>query len=190
MIKINNLSFSYGKNIILKDLNLNIKKGDRICLTGKSGIGKTTLLKIIIGLLKGYEGSVKINNNAKFSVVFQEDRLLPFKTVIQNLTLFAIQESALEALEALGVLEVADKYPAQLSGGQARRVAIARALATKGDIYILDEPFNAIDQENIAVAANYINKITAGKTLIAVSHMENAAALLNATTVDIKNLMC
>ncbi|MBQ6816655.1 MAG: ABC transporter ATP-binding protein [Clostridia bacterium] len=189
MIQISNLSFSYGKNTVLKNLNLNIKKGDRICLMGKSGIGKTTLLKIIIGLIKGYEGSVKINNNAKFSVVFQEDRLLPFKTVAQNLALFATRDSALEALEALGVLDVADKYPAQLSGGQARRVAIARALATKGDIYVLDEPFNAIDQENIAVAANYINKITAEKTLIAVSHMENAAALLNAATVDIENLM-
>lgn len=184
MINIKNLTFSYGEKKIFENFNLKINDGSRICLSGESGIGKTTLLRLIMGLEKDYEGVCEVSGK-KIVAVFQEDRLLPFKTVMENITLFASKDSALEALEALGIGDAANSYPSQLSGGMARRVAIARALCAEGDIYIFDEPFNGIDAENTKRVAEYINKKTQGKTVIAVSHKDNAAQILNADVVDI-----
>ncbi len=184
MIKIENISFHYGDNKIFKDFSLKLENGERVCLFGQSGIGKTTLLRIIMGLEKPISGSVD-TENSEISAVFQEDRLLPFKTVIENITLFADESNAKECLEALGIGNAAELYPAELSGGMARRVAIARALACSADVYILDEPFSGLDSENIKNAAEFINKKTEGKILIAVSHSAEDAQLLRARIVDI-----
>lgn len=187
MIEIKNLSFSYGENKIFNNLNLKVNKGERIILRGESGVGKTTLLRLILGLEKAKKGEINLNGS-KISVVFQEDRLLPFKTVLENLTLFADEKTVLESLSLLGLSEAANLYPAELSGGMARRVSIARALSVEADIYILDEAFSGLDSENIEKAARFINEKTAGKILIAVSHNENDANLLNAVMIDIERL--
>ncbi len=187
MIEIKNLSFSYGENKIFNNLNLKVNKGERIILRGESGVGKTTLLRLILGLEKANEGEINLNG-AKVSVVFQEDRLLPFKTVKENLTLFADEEIVLDSLDKLGLFEAVNLYPAELSGGMARRVAIARALSIEADIYILDEAFTGLDTENIEKAARFINEKTAGKILICVSHNEKDASLLNTTVLDIDSL--
>lgn len=189
MIEIKNLSFSFGAHKIFDNLCLKIEDGERVILSGASGVGKTTLLRLILGLEKAKSGTVD-TENAKISAVFQEDRLLPFKTVMENLTLFTDEKNAAECLAALQIAEANGLYPAELSGGMARRVAIARALSVDADIYIFDEAFTGLDEENKAIAADFINKKTAGKILIAVSHDSADAALLNAKILDINSLIC
>ena len=189
MIKIKNLSFSYGKNKIFKDLSLEITNGERIILSGQSGIGKTTLLRLIMGLEKAKKGTIDIEN-AKISAVFQEDRLLPFKTVKENLTLFTDEKTVSECLKKLGLSETGELYPTELSGGMARRVALARAMSVDADIYILDEAFTGLDEENKRTAIEFTNEKTKGKILIAVSHNSEDALLLGASTLDINALVC
>lgn len=177
MISIKNLFFSYGKGReILHDLTVDIKDGDRICLFGESGSGKSTLLRLIEGLEVPKSGSVDVSG--KITAVFQDDRLLPFKTVLQNAQGFTKSSRATSVLEELGMGAELDKYPSELSGGMARRVALARALAYGGDIYIFDEPFNGMDEENISAAADLINRETEGKTVILVTHDVKEAELL------------
>ena len=170
MISFKNVHFSYGKKSVLTDFNLQINKGDRVALCGESGVGKTTVLRLIMGLEKAVKGTVVIDGDKKITAVFQEDRLLPFKTVMQNLTLFGNGESAKKILSELGLLDVADKYPSALSGGMARRISIARALNSGGDIFIFDEPFNGIDEENVKLTAALIKHYTDNKTVVMVSH--------------------
>ena len=183
MINFKNVNFSYGKKQVLSNFNLQIKNGERIALCGESGVGKTTVLRLIMGLEKINSGEMQIKSN-KITTVFQEDRLLPFKTVMENLTLFGSQENAQKILGELGLLDVADKYPAALSGGMARRISIARALIKGGDIFILDEPFNGIDEENVKLTAALINSYTFNKTLIMVSHNKRDIELLNCSAVQ------
>ena len=122
--------------------------GQVAALVGPSGCGKTTLLRIIVGLDRDFEGSVELPPHGRLGVVFQEPRLLPWRTVEQNVRLAAPQadEAALSALFAtLGLAEHRRHYPGELSLGLARRVALARAFALKPDLLVLDEPFVSLD---------------------------------------------
>lgn len=185
MISINNLSFSYGEKTIFKDYSLKIEQGDRICLFGESGCGKSTLLKLILGLLKPNSGKLDINVS-KFSAVFQEDRLLPFKTVLENITLIgARNETAISHINALGLEGNENKFPSELSGGMQRRAAIARALSSDYDCLILDEPFAGLDESNIESSAKHISEALNGRTLILVSHSKKEAELLGARILEI-----
>ena len=188
MISFKSVSFKYGKKQILKDFSLDIKSGDRICLFGESGLGKTTLLRLIMGLEKPTGGEITGVTHKKISAVFQEDRKLPIKTDKQNLMLFGDEAEAAENLSALGLGAVADSYPASLSGGMARRVAIARALTHKADIYLFDEPFNGLDSDNIKSAADLILEKTKGKTFIAVTHNKGEAELLGTKILDLNGI--
>ena len=186
MININNISFSYPDKEIFSDFSLHIKKGDRICLFGKSGCGKTTLLRLILSLEKPQGGSIVFDGNLKPAVVFQENRLLPFKTVAENITLFGADRSvAQDNLNALGIGETADLLPQKLSGGMQRRAAIARALSTDFDFLVLDEPFSGLDSENTALSAKRILKVLGDRPLIAVSHSEYEAELLDAKIIKL-----
>ncbi len=183
MIEFNSVSFSYGKRMVLRDFSIEIANGEHICLFGKSGVGKTTVLRLIMGLEKASSGNISGLEGKKISAVFQEDRLLPFKTVIENLMLFGTEEKATEILKALGIYDAKNLYPAALSGGMARRVAIARALMLDADIYIFDEIFNGIDDDNVKKTAEYISERVVGKTFIMVSHNKRDALLLGAKEV-------
>lgn len=178
MVKLDNVDFSYGKHRVLHNFSLFAGDGESVCLFGPSGCGKTTVLRIIAGLLTPSSGRVEAKG--KISVVFQEDRLIPSLTVKQNLEVTA---GGSGALSALGLDGAADKMPADLSGGMARRTAIARAVEYGGDILLLDEPFNGLDDENRRTAARLIRETFAGKTVIAVSHHGEDAVLLGARTV-------
>ena len=115
MIKFDNVNFSYGKTEVLKEFNLEINKGDKICLFGESGCGKTTVLRLILGLEKVKSGQTIIQSNLKPAVVFQENRLLPFKTVLENVSLFSKdEETAIHHLESLGLGKNLNDYPNKL----------------------------------------------------------------------------
>lgn len=183
MIKIHDLSFAYGEKQIFGGFSLEIPDGARSCIFGGSGCGKTTLLRLITGLEEPADGSIE-TGGVRFSAVFQEDRLLPFKTVLENITLIGSEkETALYMLAQLGIAEAADKYPSELSGGMRRRAAIARALSAEYGCLILDEPFAGLDKENIEKAAALISESIGERTLIAVTHSEREAELLGAKII-------
>jgi ABC-type nitrate/sulfonate/bicarbonate transport system ATPase subunit len=133
---------------ILRDFSLTLETGRIHALVGPSGFGKTTLLRIITGLDRDFEGRVALPPQTKIGMVFQEPRLLPWRSVLDNLKLAAPQADAAtlaELAKALGLDDHLRHFPGELSLGQARRVALARALAIKPNLLVLDEPFVSLD---------------------------------------------
>jgi ABC-type nitrate/sulfonate/bicarbonate transport system ATPase subunit len=134
--------------LVLGELAFSLAGGEVAALVGPSGCGKTTLLRIIAGLDGDFEGSVALPAHGMLGMVFQEPRLLPWRTVEQNVRLAAPQatDAALDTLfQALGLAAHRDHYPGELSLGLARRVALARAFAVEPDLLLLDEPFVSLD---------------------------------------------
>jgi ABC-type nitrate/sulfonate/bicarbonate transport system ATPase subunit len=137
-------------NPVLSDIHLDIRPGDFICLLGPSGSGKTTLLRLIAGLDKADHGELDFpgSDMPRMAVVFQEPRLVPWLTVLDNLLLVAGRAAAQDAMEWLRQAELGDvagRYPGQLSGGMQRRVALVRALLVQPDLLLLDEPLTSLD---------------------------------------------
>lgn len=185
MIDLNNVSFAYKEKPVLKNLSLRLESGSKTCFFAESGKGKTTLLRIIMGLEKPQSGTVDTHGEV-FSAVFQENRLLPFKTVLNNITLIgAAKDTALYHLSALGLGGAVDKYPSELSGGMLRRAALARALSADYTTLILDEPFSGLDSDNIKTAADHILKSVGKRTIIAVTHSEYETETLAAKIIRI-----
>ncbi len=134
----------YGEKIVLDHFDLEMEKGKVTCILGASGAGKTTLLRILAGLTD-FEGSVQ-DLPSDVGFVFQEPRLLPCLTVEDNISY--VGATAEETAKALAITEMsahAQKYPAQLSGGEKQRVSLARAIAKKPRLLLLDEPFSSLD---------------------------------------------
>lgn len=189
MITLNNVSFSYGEKAVLENFSLDIDKSDKICLFGESGCGKTTVTRLILGLLKPDSGEVVKDKQLKPSVVFQENLLLPFKSVLKNITLLGADNKTAEAnLEALGIADYKNSLPSSLSGGIERRVAIARALSQDFDFLILDEPFTGLDKENILKAAALILKIAQNKPIILITHSMLEAELLGCKIINMQKI--
>ncbi len=176
--------FSYGRKRVLNQLSFSVEAGERICLFGPSGCGKSTVLRLICGLEKPNAGKITVNAK-QVRPVFQEDRLLPFLSVAQNVAMFSDGEDPTEILTELGLAEVLNEPPKKLSGGMARRAALARSLAGNGDIYVLDEPFNGLDDANVERAIEQIDKRTAGKTVICVLHSLDDAKRLGCRIINI-----
>ena len=144
-----------SQNLIFKNLNFTIKKGQFVSFFGPSGCGKTTLLNIISGLDKDFDGSVQTYNdatNSNISYMFQAPRLFPWLTAIENIK-YPInkrkncEKIAFELIKKIGLEKYKNQYPNKLSGGMQRRVALARAFAPNPDILLLDEPFISIDKK-------------------------------------------
>jgi NitT/TauT family transport system ATP-binding protein len=150
-IRIKSKSFrtvSGGGLHVLGELAIGLRPGEVAALVGPSGCGKTTLLRIVVGLDRDFEGSVALPAHGRLGIVFQEPRLLPWRTVEQNVRLAApaAADGALDALFAtLGLAAHRHHYPGELSVGLARRVALARAFAVEPDLLVLDEPFVSLD---------------------------------------------
>ena len=137
-----------GSLQIISGLTLSLRNGEVGALVGPSGCGKTTLLRIIAGLDRNFEGTVQLPDHGRLGVVFQEPRLLPWRTLEQNVRLAApeVTDATLDALfGALGLASHRHHYPGELSLGLARRVALARAFAVDPDLLLLDEPFVSLD---------------------------------------------
>jgi sulfonate transport system ATP-binding protein len=146
------LSRGFGGREVLSGLDLDIAAGEFVALLGRSGTGKTTLLRVLGGLDPGYDGDVLVP--ARRAVVFQEPRLIPWQRVLPNVSLglkpgsggrAALRQQSLAALGEVGLAAHAHAWPVTLSGGEAQRVALARALVRDPQLMLLDEPFGALD---------------------------------------------
>ncbi|WDV46301.1 ABC transporter ATP-binding protein [Clostridiaceae bacterium M8S5] len=163
LIELKNISVAYGKNVVLKNLNLNVEKGELISLLGPSGCGKTTTLRLIAGFNTATEGQFIFSNKdytkipvhkRNFGFVFQSYALFPHMTVSENVAFGLklrkvnnneIDKRVKEILDIVDLQDFARRYPKELSGGQRQRVALARALVIKPDLLLLDEPLSNLD---------------------------------------------
>ena len=183
IIKIRDLHKNYEGNIeILKGVNLDIKKGEVISIIGASGVGKSTLLRCMIGLEEIDKGSIETPDRQKMGMVFQSFNLFPHMTALQNImeSLVVVDKMpkeeakkiGLELLERVGLKERANFYPKALSGGQKQRVAIARAMAKNPEVLLFDEPTSALDPEMVNEVLNVIQNLkdTTKMTMVIVSH--------------------
>lgn len=208
ILEINNLQHSYdGTTQSIKDVNFKVRSGEFISILGHSGCGKSTLLRLIAGLEEQTEGTIKINgeiiSNDKFQtptekrglgLVVQEKALFPHLSVLKN-TSFGIKNNeagrskAMDLLDLFEVSHLASKYPNEISGGEQQRVALARALAPEPRILLLDEPFNALDEELKNNLHNETKKIIEEKnlTVLMVSHDKNEATFFSDRQIIMEN---
>lgn len=192
-LQIKGLCFSYGDEAVINNLNLTLEKGKPLVLLGKSGIGKTTLLNLILGFIKPDCGEISgIDENTRISVMYQEDRLFPQLTVYKNLKLVKKELSYEEAGKLLSELsleeKVLDKLPSELSGGMRRRVALARCLVFPSELILMDEPFKGLDTESRKKCLEAVRKYTAAKPTLIISHEPQDAEALGAEVVRMEDI--
>ncbi|MES9874028.1 MAG: amino acid ABC transporter ATP-binding protein [Candidatus Sedimenticola sp. PURPLELP] len=194
MIEINGMHKWYGEFHVLKDINLTVRKGERIVVCGPSGSGKSTMIRCINRLEEHQRGQIIVDGTEltddvkhidqvrkEVGMVFQHFNLFPHLTVLENLSLAPIwvrkmprkeaEEAAMKYLEKVKIPEQAKKYPGQLSGGQQQRVAIARSLCMNPNIMLFDEPTSALDPEMIKeVLDTMVELAESGMTMLCVTH--------------------
>ena len=194
MIKVVNLQKSFKGTEVLKGMNVEINKGDVVCVIGPSGAGKSTFLRCLNMLEKPTGGHIIFEDDdlmdrhvnldvhrQKMGMVFQQFNLFPHMTVLENMTCAPVmlkkktkEEAEKKAMELLGRIGLADRagsYPRQLSGGQKQRVAIVRALCMEPDVMLFDEPTSALDPEMVGEVLDVMKKLAAeGMTMVVVTH--------------------
>ena len=194
-IEIKSLNAYYDKLHVLKDINLNVEKGEILSLIGPSGSGKSSLLKMLVGLLKPKSGDVMLNNKQvnysnnsdlrlireQIAIVFQQYNLFQNMNVLKNVCIAPtkiqkrdqkqVEEQAINLLEKVGLKDKLKSYPDELSGGQQQRVAIARALCLNPEILLLDEVTSALDPELVQEVLDSVRLLASeGMTMLIVSH--------------------
>lgn len=194
-LEVKNVSKTFDNKLVLNDLNFKVNDGELLSILGKSGCGKTTLLKILIGIEKPSSGSVLKNNRniTKYDIskrgmgiVFQNYALFPNMTVLENVS-YALRnklkdkkkanKQAMDIISMVNLEDHINKYPNELSGGQMQRVAIARTLALKPDVILFDEALSALDAENKIILRNKIRELNKkfNITMIFITHDQEEA---------------
>ena len=175
-IEISGISKSFGEKQVLRGFDCTMKTGEVTSLMGSSGVGKTTLFNILLGLIPPDTGTIDGLDPLRLSAVFQEDRLCENANAVVNIRLVTgkavSREEIMQALAEVGLdTESIGKPVSQLSGGMRRRVALLRALlAPAYDTLLLDEPFKGLDEETKARVMVYLKKKAAGKTMLIITH--------------------
>lgn len=194
MINVVNLEKHFGKNEVLCGINVEIKKGDVVCVIGPSGSGKSTFLRCLNMLEKPTGGDIIFEGDnltdkktdlnlhrQKMGMVFQQFNLFPHMTILENMTCAPVmlkkltkeqaKEKAMGLLKRVGLADRADSYPNQLSGGQKQRVAIVRALCMEPDVMLFDEPTSALDPEMVGEVLDVMKELAqSGMTMVVVTH--------------------
>ncbi len=194
MITVKGLKKSFGDNEVLKGIDYEIKKGEKIVIIGPSGSGKSTFLRCLNLLERPTSGDVFIDGQKitdpkcdinmvrrKMGMVFQHFNLFPHLTILKNITLAPVKlglmtkaqanERAMALLKRIGLEEKADAYPSQLSGGQKQRIAIVRALAMNPEVMLFDEPTSALDPEMVGEVLELMKELADdGMTMVVVTH--------------------
>ena len=187
-MELKNVCKSFGENDVLRDVSLVIPKGSRVLISAPSGRGKTTLLRIMMGLTPPDSGELH-NIGKSIAAVFQEDRLpndfTPYVCVKMTAPHGVSKETILSHLAEVGLADCANKPVSQLSGGMRRRVAIIRAVVCNADTVFFDEPFTGLDRDTKLKTIEYIKRHTQGKTLVFVSHDAEDETLLQARKIRI-----
>jgi len=196
-LQINNINFSYSRDLplVIRDISLNVNEGEFVSLLGPSGCGKSTLLNILAGILKGYSGEIFIDGkkisgmSSHFAYMPQNDLLLPWRTILDNICLYSeihhtkkqVIEKAADMMNKFGLAGCEKKYPAQLSGGMRQRAAFLRTALCEADIYLLDEPFGALDVITRAQMQDWLHDLCAqmNKTILLVTHDTDEAIYLS-----------
>lgn len=178
---------AFGERQVLGRVSLSLARGERVALLGPSGIGKTTLMRIVAGLDRGFQGRREVPE--RLAMVFQEPTLLPWRSAEANLTL-PTGASATEAARLMAAVGLAGReaaYPRQLSLGQQRRLALARAFAARPDILLMDEPFASLDAETAGRMLDLTDRLLgdSGAGLILVTHDPAHAARLGARALTL-----
>ena len=206
ILEIKDVSHSYGDNeTTLKNVNLQVNKGEKVAILGPSGSGKSTLLRLIAGLEKPQSGSISIKGEIvstkdlvvapekrKLGLVVQEKALFPHLTVKENIT-FGIKKrsdknkTVSELCLLFKIDHLADKYPHEISGGEQQRTALARSMAPNPELLMLDEPFSALDQELKQALYYELSQIFEERkqTILLVSHDLKEAEVLSQRQINI-----
>ena len=179
-IKVDHVSKAYGEQQILRDLCCVFPEGKTTCIRGRSGCGKTTLIRLLLGLDIPDKGKIEVISDRKISAVFQEDRLCENLSAASNIRLVCTETISDRELEEAYKAVALQKPVRELSGGMRRRVSILRALLADSDCVIMDEPLRGLDEKTRIKTIDYILKKTEGKTLIFVTHEEQEAVWLKA----------
>ena len=194
LIQVQHLGKAFGDLNVLKDINVDIYKGDVVCVIGPSGSGKSTLLRCLNRLEEPTSGKILFEgvditdpktdidkHRQKMGMVFQQFNLFPHMTIMKNLTIAPMklqgvsqkdaEAEAMRLLERVGLADRANAYPNQLSGGQKQRIAIVRALCMKPDVMLFDEPTSALDPEMVGEVLNVMRDLADQKmTMVVVTH--------------------
>jgi len=188
-IELKNISKRYGEKIVLNQLNIEFIEHQITCIMGPSGVGKTTLIHMLMGLVKADSGKMQGLEGKRITAVFQEDRLCESVDAIKNVLLVCDKKitdiQVMEEFREVGLIEYENKPVAQLSGGMKRRVTIVRALLPESDIIIMDEPFKGLDDELKKQVINYMKQKTKGKTVIIVTHDKEEVHALSAELITL-----